>query len=179
MKPTARSTGAAALAFAVLASAIALPGCPGYTRGFAMPPGAEGVKTVAVDIFKNKTLYTDIEFEFTRALQREICAKTPLKIARRGNADAVVYGAIESYTKAVLRESISDEVAKYSIALTVSYEFRRLPSDGKPEKVISSSEKLKRSAEYEVMSHLTEADARAEAVRKIARKVVSHMFEKW
>jgi len=178
MKPTLRRALALALV-AAAAAAFALPGCRGYTHGFAMPPGAEGVKTIAVEIFKNKTLYTDIEFEFTRALQREICAKTPLKIAERGNADAVVSGAIEVYEKAVLRESVTDDVSRYSIVLTVSYEFRRLPFDGRPSKVITSSEKLKRSAEYEVMSRETEPDARAEAVRKIARKVVSHMFEKW
>ncbi len=59
------------------------------------------------------------------------------------------------------------------------WQFKRLPSAGEPEKVIRTARKLERSAEYEVMSHLTEADARAEAVRKIARKVVSHMFETW
>ena len=163
----------------VLAAAAALGGCRGYTHGFALPPGAEGIETVAVEIFRNKTLYTDLEFEFTQALQREICAKTPLVVASRGEADAVVTGAIESYRRVVLREFESDDVARYSIVVTVSYEFRRLPADGRAEQVVRSAKKLERSAEYEVMSHLTEADARAEAVRKIARKVVSHMFETW
>jgi len=66
MKPTLRR----ALVLAAAAAAFALPGCRGYTHGFPMPPGAEDVKTIAVDIFKNKTLYSDIEFEFTHALQR-------------------------------------------------------------------------------------------------------------
>ncbi len=172
------------LALALAAVAFCLPGCPGYTHGFALPPGAEGTKTVAVDIFTNKTLYTDVEFEFTQALQREVSAKTPLKIASRENADAAITGAILAYTKKVLRESESDAVSRYSIELTVTYEFTRLPANGKPGSVIRSTEstktkRLKRSAEYEVMTHHSEADARAEAVRKIARKVVSHIFEPW
>ena len=167
------------VAAAVAAAGCALQGCRGYAHSFPMPPGAEGVRTVAIEIFKNRTLYTDIEFEFTHALQREICAKTPLKIATRATAGAVVTGAIEAYNRKVLREFETDDVARYSIVLTVSYEFTRLPSEGEPAKVVSSSKSLKRSAEYEVMSNITEADARAEAVRKIARKVVSHMFEKW
>ena len=167
------------VALALAAALAALPGCRGYTHGFSLPPGAEGIKTVAINIFANKTLYTNVEFEFTQALQREVSAKTPLKIASRGNADAVITGAILSYKRVVLREFESDAVARYSIVLTVSYEFTRLPVEGEPEKVIRTSKKLERSAEYEVMSHLTEADARAEAVRRIARKVVSHIFETW
>ncbi len=167
------------LAFVLVAAAALLPGCKGYTHGFAMPPGSEGVETVAIDIFQNKTLYTDVEFQFTHALQREIAAKTPLVIANRGDADSLVTGAIESYDKVVLRESEGDDVSRYSIVMTVSYEFRRLPADGRPAKVIRSTKKLKRSAEYEVMTNETEADARAEAIRKVARKVVSHIFETW
>ena len=167
------------VALTLAAAALSVPGCWGYTHGFSLPPGAEGVKTVAINIFTNKTLYTDVEFEFTQALQREVSAKTPLEIASRGNADSVITGAILSYKRVVLREFENEAVARYSIVLTVSYEFKRLPVEGEPEKIIRSSKKLERSAEYEVMSHLTEADARAEAVRKIARKVVSHIFETW
>jgi len=169
-----------ALRMAALAAALAvLTGCQGYSYRFAMPPGAENVKTVAIHIFKNRTLYTDVEFEFTAALQREICAKTPLTIASRGTAGSVITGSVDVYERVVLREFETDDVARYSIVLTVSYEFRRLPAEGEPEKLISSAKGLRRSAEYEVRSSITEADARAEAVRKIARDVVSHMLEKW
>ena len=164
---------------ALTAAAVCLSGCRGYTHGFALPPGAEGMKTVAVDIFANKTLYADIEFEFTHALQREVSAKTPLKIASRGNTDAAITGAILAYKRVVPRESESDAVSRYFIVLTVSYEFKRLPAEGEPEKIIRASKKLVRSADYQVMSNITEADARAEAVRKIARMVVSHIFETW
>ncbi len=161
---------------------IALPGCRGYSHHFAMPPGAEDVETVAIEIFKNKTLYTDVEFQFATALQREISAKTRLRIATRGKADAVITGSIDSYKHSVLREfdeDDNDEVARYSCVLEVSYEFTRLPSRGRPAKVISSGRNVRRSAEYEVASNISETDARAEAMWKMARKVVSHIFETW
>jgi hypothetical protein len=88
-----------------MATALACAGCSGYAHYFPMP---EGVRTVAITIFKNKTLYTNIEFEFTQALQREICAKTPLTIAPRGEADAVVAGSVDDYDKVVLREADTD-----------------------------------------------------------------------
>ncbi len=159
--------------------AVALSGCAGYSHYFALPPGAEGIQTLAIEIFKNKTLYTDIEFEFTSALQREVCAKTPLRIAPRATADALLSGAIESYDREVLRESDADQVTRYSVIVTVSYRFEQLvPGEEKP-KLVSEAKGLSRSADYEVRSNLSEADARAEAVRKVARKVVSHIFETW
>lgn len=162
------------LAIALLAAA----GCCGYTHRFPLPPGADGVKTVALHLFANRTLYQDIEFQVTAALQREISAKTELKIAPRAAAGSLITGSVDNYERIVLREFKTDEVARYAIVLTLSYEFTRLPSSGKPAAVISSAEKVKCSAEYEVLSNETEASARAEAVRKAARKLVSHMFEK-
>ena len=163
----------------LLAVLAVTAGCAGYTHYFPLPPGAEGAKTFAFEIFKNRTLYTDIEFEFTAALQREISAKTPLAVAPRGRADLLVTGAVESYKQKVLRESKDDEVTRYSIAITVSYVLKRLPSDGRPAKVLRESKELARSASYEVTSNSTETDARVEAIRTLARKVVSHMFETW
>lgn len=157
-----------------------LSGCAGYTHYFALPPGAEGIETVAIEIFRNKTLYTDIEFEFTSALQREVCAKTPLRIAPRAVADALLTGAIESYEREVLRESDMDQVKRYSVIVTVSYRFERLLRSGEEKpRLISEAKNLSRAADYEVTSNISEADARAEAVRKVARKVVSHIFETW
>jgi hypothetical protein len=158
---------------------VATCGCHGYRHGFGMPPGAEGVRTVAVDIFKNRTTYIDVDFEFAAALQREISAKTPLRIAHRGRADAVLTGSILSYEKKVLRENRADNVTRYSVVLAVSYSLTRLPTDGRPRKEIASAKSLKRAAEFEVTSTATERDARAEAVRKLARQVVSHIFEQW
>ncbi|MFW6107598.1 MAG: LptE family protein [bacterium] len=163
----------------LLLAAAAAGGCAGYTHGFRLPPGAEGVETVAIDLFKNKTLYTDLENEFALALQREIEAKTPLRVASRGSADAVMTGSIDDYDRVVLREFETDQVSRYRIVLTVSYVFERLPSGGAASRVIQSEDGLRRSAEYEVRSADTEADARAEAVRKTARKLVSHVFETW
>lgn len=169
-----------AVTWALLAATLALAGCQGYTHDYATPLGAEDVKTVAIHMFKNKTLYTGIEFEFTAALQHEISAKTKLTVADRGDADSEITGSIDAYERVVLRKSrITDNVTRYSIVLTASYEFTRLPKDGRPTQLISSGKKVQRSVEYEVLSNTTEADARAEAVRKLARKFVATIFETW
>lgn len=151
-------------------------GCTGYVHGFPPPPG---VTKVAIEIFKNKTLYTDVEFEFTEALQHELSAKTPLEIVSRDEADAVVRGAILDYRRTILRESRKDEVEEYAIVLVVSYELVRLPTQGEPEQVIASAKELRRSGTVLVRSAFDESKVREEVFRRLAGKVVSHMFEKW
>jgi len=160
-------------------AALCATGCPGYIHHFALPPGAENARTIAIDIFKNKTLYQDIDFQLTAALEREISAVTPLRIASHASADLLLRGAVESYDKVVLRKNKFNEVSRYSIVITASYELIRQPADGQPEKVISSAKKVSWSIEFEVQSTITEADARARAVRRVAREVISRAFEPW
>ncbi len=162
-----------------LAVVAALSSCAGYTHGFRLPEGAEDVETVAVDMFRNRTLYMNLDSEFTLALQREIEAKTPLRIASRDEADTLITGSIEDYEKVVLREFETDEVSRYRIIMTVNYTFERLSSDGAERRVIRSATGLRRSAEYEVRSAVPESQARARAVRRTARGLVSHLFETW
>jgi len=154
-------------------------GCSGYQHRFTTPPGFDGIDTIAVDIFKNRTLYMDIAEEFALELAREINSKTDLRIEDRGSSDAVITGSIDSYTRKVLREFENDDVSRYAIIITVSYQVVRLPSQGQPEQVIASGDRLFYSSEYEVASNRTEQDARAEAARRAAREVVSHIFETW
>lgn len=163
----------------VLLAVIAAQGCAGYSRYFPMPPGAENVRTVAITIFRNKTLYTDLEHQFMVALQREICARTRLTIADKDAADALMTGSIESYTKEVRREDEADAVSRYAVTVTVTCKFSTLSSGGERAKVISPSKRATGSAEYEVQTNITEAHARAEAVRKAARNAVSLIFEPW
>ncbi len=163
----------------LLPVAIALTSCAGYTHGFRLPEGAEDVETIAVDMFRNRTLYMNLDSEFTLALQREIEAKTPLRIASRDEADTLITGSIEDYERVVLRGTDTDEVSRYRIIMTVNYTFERLPSDGAERREIRRAVNLKRSAEYEVRSAVTESQARARAVRRTARGLVSHLFETW
>ena len=159
--------------------AVVAAGCSGYQHTFKTPPAFKDVKTIAVDIFKNRTLYSDIAEQFALELEREINSKTNLRIAEHGSSDAVITGSIDSYTREVLREFKEDDVSRYAIIVTVSYRVVRLPSEGQPEKVLASAEKVHYSSEYEVASNWTETDARNEAVRRVAREVVSNIFETW
>lgn len=159
--------------------ALMAAGCSGYQHAFKTPPAFSGINTIAIDIFKNRTLYTNIAEEFALELEREINSKTDLRVAEHGSADAVMTGSIDSYVRHVLREFENDDVSRYAIMVAVSYRVVRLPSQGQPEHVLASAERVFYTSEYEVASNRTEADARAETIRRVAREVVSNIFETW
>jgi hypothetical protein len=72
----------------------------GYTT---QPNYDPGIHTVYVPIFQNVTFARGLEFDLTRAVIREIEAKTPFKVVDcRANADTELLGKIVSTTKSVI-----------------------------------------------------------------------------
>jgi hypothetical protein len=101
----------AAVVLVPMALALALPSCEwdghftilGYTT---RPNYDTRYKTVKVNIFKNPTFWAvvpvpGLEMELTKAIVREIEAKTPYKVVR-DNADTELTGTIKSFTLAIL-----------------------------------------------------------------------------
>ncbi len=89
-------------AFAPLAAALlGLCGCGYHTLGAAthLPPG---VKTLAIPVFANDTVYNGTAKTMTEAVIREFLARTSLRVVPEAspNADAVLHGTI-------LREGIA------------------------------------------------------------------------
>lgn len=83
------------------------------------------IRTVRVPIFKNETFRRGFEFELTRAVIREIEAKTPYKVVS-GDADTELTGTIISVTKGVLNRNQLNEVRESEVALGVQIIWRHL-----------------------------------------------------
>ena len=90
------------------AVALLLPSCAGDGQisilGYTTRPNYDpNIHTVRVPIFKNITLIRGLEFDLTRAVIREIEAKTPFKVVdSRAGADTELIGKIVSTSKAVI-----------------------------------------------------------------------------
>jgi hypothetical protein len=84
---------------------VAMGGC-GYTwsdNGNSFAPQAsppkngiyrENVRTVAVPIFENQTLWRGLEFSLSKAVVSDLEAHTPYKVASRDTADTILEGRI-------------------------------------------------------------------------------------
>lgn len=156
---------------ALLLLVVALVGC-GYTLGFRRP---EGVYKLAVPVFRNETfpLRREIEIDLTRAVRQQFDVHTDLELVQQADADAVLDGIVLVFDEAVVTEGALDTVLESSIAVTVRIRLTRR-SNG--------SEILAR----DITDHVAFSrrggesieDARAEAVREIAARIVAEV-EAW
>ncbi|MBI2193905.1 MAG: hypothetical protein HYU36_18160 [Planctomycetes bacterium] len=156
---------------AVFVWAILLPGC-GYTARARLP---EDLSTVAVPIFRNQTFYRDIDLELTQALRKEILAKTHLRVADQNNARLVLEGDVTDFILYRLREDVTDRVIEFQVRLKVDAELR----DARTNQVLASVKDLTRQAEFLVSKGEAIEKARDEAVREMAREIVSQVINRW
>jgi hypothetical protein len=85
------------------------------------------IHTVRVPIFKNNTLYRGLEFELTRAVVREIEAKTPFKVVgENAAADTELTGTIIGLNKNILSRTQLNEVREAETVLAVEVVWRDL-----------------------------------------------------
>jgi len=154
-------------------AALLLAGC-GYTAKSRLP---EGLSTVAVPVFRNQTFRRDIDLELAQALRKEIRAKTSLKVVdlKDRAAQSVLEGEILDFRLAKLKEDRQDQVIEYRVSLIADVTLRDLRTD----KVIYSVEELSRRAEFLVSRGEAIGTARQEAVRELAREIVSHVLNRW
>ena len=116
MRPPALLLLAAALA------TLAVSGCGYHTLGAAthLPPG---VKTLAIPVFANDTVYNGTATAMTEAVIREFLARTSLRVVPEASADAdaVLHGTIlkEAITP-LTYNTTTQQSSSYLITVVVS-----------------------------------------------------------
>ena len=114
------------------ASALLLPSCQwdgnftvlGYTT---KPQYPDHIHTIYVPIFKNLTLWRGLEFDLTRAVIREIEAKTPYKVVSSPScADSQLSGTIISLNKNVINRNQQNEIREAETTLAVEIVWKDL-----------------------------------------------------
>jgi hypothetical protein len=127
------TTGRSRLGIPVLAClALALPSCESdgnFTLfGYTTKPNYNScIHKVYVPMFKNLTFWRGIEFELTKAVVREIEAKTPYKVVScAADADTELTGTIISFNKDILNRNQLNEVREAQTTLAVQVVWRDL-----------------------------------------------------
>jgi hypothetical protein len=115
--------------------AIFLPACEwdgqftilGYTT---RPNYDSSIRTVRVPIFKNVTFWRGLEFDLTRAVVREIEAKTPYKVVGANcSADTELTGTIINFQKNIINRDQLNEVREAETVLSVEVVWKDLRAD--------------------------------------------------
>ena len=119
---------------AATAAAMCVGGCASDpTQGYSFAsPFPQGITTIAVEVFENKTFDRGIEFELTDAVIKEIEARTPYKVTSESRADTILTGRIQRVERTQLSKSeltgLSEEV---TVSVTIDLHWRDLRT-GKP-----------------------------------------------
>jgi hypothetical protein len=114
------------------AMAFLLPSCGSDGQftilGYTTRPNYDTtIHTVRVPIFKNTSFRRGLEFDLTKAVIREIEAKTPFKVISAGcPADTELTGTILSLNKNILNRNQLNEVREAETVLTVEIVWRDL-----------------------------------------------------
>jgi len=151
-------------------------GCAGYRVG---PTLNADYKTVAVPMFKNKTLKPQIEAQITNAIIRRLQTDGTLKVVNEEDADLLITGVLVDYGRGELRSvrEDTDVTREYRLTVTARIEARNRRTG----EIIVKSTDVTGSADTFIGSDLQSAEYQALPLMadNLARKVVEMVAENW
>ncbi|MCX5655951.1 MAG: LPS assembly lipoprotein LptE [Planctomycetota bacterium] len=172
MTSTRHFRGAAPMAVALLA-ALTAAGC-GYS---SEPLHRTDVRTVAVDIFGNKSFRREMEFGLARALVKTIEMRTPYKVVHDPKrADSEIRGEIFAFTAPVLTESVrTDSPMEVEVTIMAWFEWKDLRTG----EILRHCEEISGAGSYAVALGETQDSATEDAIQRLARRIVEFMEKPW
>ena len=155
-----------------LPAILLLTGCWGY-HTLADTPGR--IRSVAVEAFQNRTLYTGLEFELKEALVKEIQAKSALAVVPPGVADAVLEGRVVDFSRSVLKQDAEGRDVEFQILLSAEFSLK----ERRTGRMLYSQEPVNVSKSFLLIKGETEATARERGMSKLAEKIVNVILLHW
>ena len=151
-------------------AAVLLAGCGYSTRG-SLP---DHIKTVAVPIFKNRTLEPGVESAITSGVVNAFSSGGRVKVVPIDEADAVLQGEVVGYSLDGLSFDTNANVRAYRLRLVLNVEFR----DVRRSAMLWRQEGLSETSDFQVAGQVSDTIARGQgavqqAAAEIGRKVVN------
>jgi lipopolysaccharide assembly LptE-like protein len=143
-----------------LALALLLGGC-GYTVGGTLP---SHINTVSVPVFKNRTREPGVESLITRAVVEAFSTNGRLKIARGGEADAILEGEITSYGVTSIAFDKDANAQLYRLVVTVNLRMR----DVKRNTLLFQQREVREQADFRVQNAVSQTISREETALRTA-----------
>ena len=151
-------------------AALLVAGCGYSTRG-SLP---DHIKTVAVPIFKNRTLEPGVESAITSGVVNAFSSGGRVKVVPLDEADAVLQGEVVGYSLDGLSFDTNANVRAYRLRLVLNVEFR----DVRRSAMLWRPEGLSETSDFQVAGQVSDTIARGQgavqqAAAEIGRKVVN------
>ena len=172
----ARRRGRTARALGLILAAVVLAGCGYGTKG-TLP---EHIKTVAVPIFKNRTLEPGVESAITSGVVNAFSSGGRVKVVPIDQADAILQGEVVAYSLDGLAFDQNANVQAYRLRLVLNVEFR----DVRRSEMLWRQEGLSETSDFQVQGQVSDTIARGrgavnQAAAEIGRKVVNLALDRF
>jgi hypothetical protein len=158
--------------FLAVVAGLSLGSCAGYST---KPLYSTSYHTVAVPIFANKTFRREWEFRLTEAIDKNIEARTPYKIAPREKADTILTGEIVDIQERTLTRRLGTNLPRES-ELTVVVNFTWKDKAGRT--IVERKEFNRSSTEIPQIGERVD-DAEQLAIERVAAGIVEQLQTDW
>jgi len=157
----------------VVVAAMAAAGC-GYSNE---PLHRTDVRTVAVNIFGNKSFRREMEFDLARALTKTIEMRTPYKVVQDPKrADSEIRGEILIFLAPVLTENVRTNTSmEVEVTLIAWFEWKDLRTG----EILARREEVSGAGAYAPAIGETQNSATSDAIWRLARRIVEYMEKPW
>jgi hypothetical protein len=166
----------AARALGLILAAVVLAGCGYGTRG-SLP---DHIKTVAVPIFKNRTLEPGVESAITSGVVNAFSSGGRVKVVPIDQADAILQEEVVAYSLDGLAFDQTANVRVYRLRLVLNVEFR----DVRKSAMLWRQEGLSETSDFQVQGQVSDTIARgrgavSQAAAEIGRRVVNLALDRF
>lgn len=158
---------------ALLLLLLCLSAC---SYGFSQGRLREGLHTVAVPFFENRSTEPNVEIELTQAVVAGLIGDRTLRVVDENEADAIVHGTLRRYefVEAFFGEERSAEEYKVIIQLEVSMIDRRT------QEAVAGPKQISGEGRYRIEDGPEgEANARDLATKTIVEEILNMLIEEW
>jgi hypothetical protein len=166
------------------ALAVLLSGCAGYHIGPVKPARFDGVKTLAVNTFRNDTLQPRVEVLLANAIIKQIQQDGTYKVADEGNADALLEGTLEEIRRRPSRYVRGNvlQTREYTLQIRVRYKITQRGT-GKllDERTVAGNTSFFVSGSGSIAADVNQDELQAFplAAEELAARLVSQISEGW
>lgn len=146
--------------------------------GYSFTPGKvrEGLDTVGVAYFENRSTEPDVEVPLTEAILRGLIEDRRLRIADEAVADAVLYGVIRRYEFNESFFGADRQAEEYRVDIEVEVQM----VDRRSGETIVGPERVKGTGSYYLEEGSEgEATAREQAATMIVEGILNLVTEEW
>jgi len=140
-------------------------------------PGTNGIKTVEVPMFKNNTMYHDLEVILTREIKEAVMRTPGVRVVNAGG-DAVISGEILSESMVVKRNDRRGVPATLVVQIRVkaSMEDARTGMDIMKERAFVNTQSSALAGTYQADMNEPRELGEAAALKQIAQDIVRQAF---